>query len=624
MDDNQPNFIADYDDLISLENKNKKKNNKNNYTDYDNQSEKSYEHSFIGKMFYNIENKIKKDVEENICLKYKSDDIIGVGELSLYERKKSVIKNILQLKKNNEWDEYINSYSKNVDINTSLKFRIKTVFNVNSDFVVIWKMIFSIFIVIIVYLYFLKYMLIYIPKNKEEIKANEKIIYNLINLMFLFEFIFSIFIMISNGGSQLSYLKIPLKCYNVIPFELCQENFYFILPKFIRVDIIEKLFKNFETSTNRLINTNIQNYYVKIFLNYMNQMFKYLLIFGLYAHFMACIFCKLSETHNNDYTYSLYYTIETFTTVGFGSLNPENQNSIIIVIINLFIGVNLFSVITSNIQYLYAKIYGFNRDIVFSKQFESLIFKLEKSTGKVFPNGIKKQINSNNLFRRGLSFKDIKDKYSEIFTLLKYDVRNDIRIHLFNFLHKEYRTFFTDCNKEFIYQIYENLKPKVFSKGKILIDYGEKVDKMYFLLNGVIIVYNKNDEPIFCLNESSIFGEYEFITGLISDIKYQVHPNKPAYGFILRRKDWEEICKIDIITNNEFLNKSIIRKKKHLKWINQSNFKFEKIDFTKIRCNLNAQDKIDILAKNITDLEFQIEDMNKYLKNKKKVSFDLS
>ena len=54
-------------------------------------------------------------------------------------------------------------------------------------------------------------------------------------------------------------------------------------------------------------------------------MFKYLLIFGLYAHFMACIFCKLSDNHNNDYIYSLYYTIETFTTVGFGSLNPENQ-----------------------------------------------------------------------------------------------------------------------------------------------------------------------------------------------------------------------------------------------------------------------------------------------------------
>jgi len=618
-----PNFITNYDDLVTLSNKNKQNNNSNINLDSDYNSD-NLEQSFIGKMFTNLEKKIKKDVEENISIKYKKNDAIGVGELSLFERKKSIIKNIIQLKKNNEWDEYYKIYAKKIDINTSLKFRIKTIFNVNSDFVVIWKFTFSIFVITIVYLYFLKYMLIGLPKEKKDIKPNVIVIYRLINLMFLFEFIFSIFIMISNGGSLLSYIKIPLKGYNVIPFELCQENFFYILPKFIRLDIIEKLFKNLEIYTNRLINTNIQNYYIKIFLNYMNHMLKYLFNFGLYAHFMACIFCKLSDNHNNDYIYSLYYTIETFTTVGFGSLTPENKYLIFIVIINLFFGVNFFSVITSNIQYLYAKIYGFNKDIVFSKQFESLIFKLEKSTGKVFPEGIKKQINSNNLFRRGLSFKDIKDKYSDIFSLIRYDVRNDIRINLFNFLHKEYSIFFKNCDKEFIYQIYENLKPKVFSKGKILIDYGEKVDKMYFLLNGDIFAYNKNDEVIFCLNESSIFGEYEFITGLISDIKYQVHPNKPAYGFILRRKDWEEICKIDIITNNEFLNKSIIRKKKHLKWINQSNFKFEKIDFTKIRCNLNAQDKIDILAKNITDLEFQIEDMNKYLKNKKKVSFDLS
>lgn len=623
MDDNMPNFITNYDDLVTLSNKNKQNNNSNINLDSDYNSD-NLEQSFVGKMFTNLEKKIKKDVEENISIKYKKNDAIGVGELSLFERKKSIIKNIIQLKKNNEWDEYYKIYAKKIDINTSLKFRIKTIFNVNSDFVVIWKFTFSIFVITIVYLYFLKYMLIGLPKEKKDIKPNVIVIYRLINLMFLFEFIFSIFIMISNGGSLLSYIKIPLKGYNVIPFELCQENFFYILPKFIRLDIIEKLFKNLEIYTNRLINTNIQNYYIKIFLNYMNHMLKYLFNFGLYAHFMACIFCKLSDNHNNDYIYSLYYTIETFTTVGFGSLTPENKYLIFIVIINLFFGVNFFSVITSNIQYLYAKIYGFNKDIVFSKQFESLIFKLEKSTGKVFPEGIKKQINSNNLFRRGLSFKDIKDKYSDIFSLIRYDVRNDIRINLFNFLHKEYSIFFKNCDKEFIYQIYENLKPKVFSKGKILIDYGEKVDKMYFLLNGDIFAYNKNDEVIFCLNESSIFGEYEFITGLISDIKYQVHPNKPAYGFILRRKDWEEICKIDIITNNEFLNKSIIRKKKHLKWINQSNFKFEKIDFTKIRCNLNAQDKIDILAKNITDLEFQIEDMNKYLKNKKKVSFDLS
>lgn len=29
--------------------------------------------------------------------------------------------------------------------------------------------------------------------------------------------------------------------------------------------------------------------------------------------------------------------------------------------------------------------------------------------------------------------------------------------------------------------IYENLKPKIFNKTKVLIDYGEKVDKMFFI-----------------------------------------------------------------------------------------------------------------------------------------------
>ena len=58
--------------------------------------------------------------------------------------------------------------------------------------------------------------------------------------------------------------------------------------------------------------------------------------------------------------------------------------------------------------------------------------------------------------------------------------------------------------------------------------------------------------------------------------------------------------------------------------MNDSKYKFERIDYNKLKSNLNAQEKIDILEKNITDLELQIEGMIKYLKNKKKVSFELS
>ena len=219
--------------------------------------QKKSEQSFIGKIFSSIGETIKQDVEDNISHKFKKNEDIRVGESSLYERKRSVIKNVIQLKKNNEWDEYFKNYTKHIDDNTSLKSRFKTVFNINSDFVVIWKITFSVFVVLIVYLFFFKYMFIDLPQDEKMIKSNVIAIYHLINLMFFFESIYSVLIIISNGGSLLSYIKLPFKFYNTIPFKLSNQNFYYILPKFIRFDLVEKIFTNVETSTNRLINTNI-------------------------------------------------------------------------------------------------------------------------------------------------------------------------------------------------------------------------------------------------------------------------------------------------------------------------------------------------------------------------------
>ena len=89
------------------------------------------------------------------------------------------------------------------------------------------------------------------------IKSNVIAIYHLINLMFFFESIYLLLFIISYLCFLLSYIKLPFKFYNTIPFKLSNQNFYYILPKFIRFDLVEKIFTNVETSTNRLINTNI-------------------------------------------------------------------------------------------------------------------------------------------------------------------------------------------------------------------------------------------------------------------------------------------------------------------------------------------------------------------------------
>ena len=110
---------------------------------------------------------------------------------------------------------------------------------------------------------------------------------------------------------------------------------------------------------------------------------------------------------------------------------------------------------------LYLKIYGFNRDTSFQKQFDSLLYKIQKSTGRVFPRRIKDSMSSYLLFRRGLCYKDLLEKYQDVFQMCRYDVKNEIRKRLFDFLVKEYAMFFKGCSEDFMYRIFENLKPKM-------------------------------------------------------------------------------------------------------------------------------------------------------------------
>ena len=127
-----------------------------------------------------------------------------------------------------------------------------------------------------------------------------------------------------------------------------------MMPKFIMIDLFKRVFNSVEIFILYNITHYVQNYYLKSFITYTNRMFAYLLKFGLYGHFTSCLFSYFDK---KTYITSLYYTIETFTTIGFGDFTIKKIESLYIVIINLLIGINLFTVMTSNIKYLMAKIF---------------------------------------------------------------------------------------------------------------------------------------------------------------------------------------------------------------------------------------------------------------------------
>jgi hypothetical protein len=418
-------------------------------------------------------------------------------------------------------------------------------------------------------MFFLRYIFLDLPKLKEieEPKLRIKYIYNIINIMFGFDLLFTLLIISLNGGSYGTFLKLPLKIYMVIPFPLKKKYIIYMMPKFIRIDLFKRVFNSIEIFILYNITHYVQNYYLKSFITYTNRMFAYLLKFGLYGHFTSCIFSYFDK---KTYITSLYYTIETFTTIGFGDFRIVEKGSLVVVIINLLIGINLFTVMTSNVKYLMAKINAFGRETSFKQQMEFLVFQMQSSTGKVFPPHLKKLMTSSILFRKGLSYSDIKNKYQDVLKVCRRKIIKDIQNTLLSYLKEEYLNYFPNCENDFINSLLEDLKPKTFKTKEIIVNYGQKVNHLYFLINGELFAYNQYGKPVFTIFNTTLFCEYEFITETRSDFMIKVHPNIPAYGFVINKKNWNNIIKRYPLSAKNFTKFAYDKRKKYLEWLDKS------------------------------------------------------
>jgi hypothetical protein len=175
------------------------------------------------------------------------------------------------------------------------------------------------------------------------------------------------------------------------------------------------------------------------------------------------------------------------------------------------------------------------------------------------------------LFRKGLSSHDMKEEFKPILSTCKNNLLDGIREQLFEFLKLEYQNYFLK-NDDFMYDIFASLKPKIYKKNKTIIKKGEKINKLYFLLNGQIYGTDSNSKPIFLMMNNAILGDYEFITNTYSLFNIKVDPKRNAYGFTLDKNSWEKIYNKHISSANSFIKQIIKKRKTHLKWIKKQTF----------------------------------------------------
>ncbi len=157
-DKNESLFMKKFKETFLNMGDNKKKKKRRNSDDYNNL--KFINDEFINK---NINIDENSDMFSNVSDYEELDE-----KANALDRFKSAVKKVIHKKKTKEWKEFMESYVKDIKENIRYKYIMKNIFNIKSDLMVIWKVTFSAFSIVFVFIYFLKYILMDISKQQDD------------------------------------------------------------------------------------------------------------------------------------------------------------------------------------------------------------------------------------------------------------------------------------------------------------------------------------------------------------------------------------------------------------------------------------------------------------------------
>lgn len=254
---------------------------------------------------------------------------------------------------------------------------------------------------------------------------------------------------------------------------------------------------------------------------------KLLLYLFLIAHFFACIMFSISSTDlgpnsfissmsnksyeatestSDFYITSLYWAFSTMTAVGFGDLSPITTHERLFGVITMLLSSLMFGVIIGNIGSLIEKY-----SIKETERRETL------TNANTFMKKKNLQSNLINKVRRYIDYAFHFDTYKEVHLKdmllnLSIPLQEEIFFHTNGHAIKACKVF-DSFPKTFSNQIAQVLQVEIFSPLDQIINEGQNPIGMYFILEGVVEVYDKaTSRRIIVLSNKEYFGEIGLFT----------------------------------------------------------------------------------------------------------------
>ncbi|MCB0282506.1 MAG: cyclic nucleotide-binding domain-containing protein [Calditrichae bacterium] len=254
------------------------------------------------------------------------------------------------------------------------------------------------------------------------------------------------------------------------------------------------------------------------------------------THWMSCGWLSLHtyagiSDNLTLYIRSLYWSVVTLTTVGYGDIVPINNAETAYSMLVMLFGVGIYGYVIGNIANILSK-----RDpakVAFQKNMDNLKAFVRY---RELPMGLQNRIRDYYayLWKKRLG-------YDELYFLnnLPSGLKREVEMHLKRRIIDRI-PLFKETNNAFLDDIAQHLKPAIYTPGDIIIHEGDEGQEMYLVIKGRLKVYkNEDPEKQFLIKDGDFFGELALLNNKPRNANVQSITYSDVY--VLKREVFEMV-----------------------------------------------------------------------------------
>ncbi len=196
---------------------------------------------------------------------------------------------------------------------------------------------------------------------------------------------------------------------------------------------------------------------------------------------------------------SLYWCVQTFTTVGYGDITPINNSQHIYSILVMLVGVGVYGYLIGNVANILSK-----RDPAKAQYFKNIESLKAFSNFRNIPLGLQKRIRDYYVYiwKKRLGYDE-----SVFISKLPAGLQNEVSL----FLKREILDkipLFRGIDDRFLKEMSLHLRPLVFTPGEYVFKEGDKGNEMFFVIRGELEVISGKEAVVKNkLIDGDFFGE---------------------------------------------------------------------------------------------------------------------